>query len=349
MTTTTSHGSPGSGAAVPPLRREVIVAADRDLAFRVFTERIGAWWPLAEHSVHGADATVAFVDPGVGARIVETIDGAEDATWGTVSRWEPGEAIAFTWHPRPRTRRCEPRPRDVHRRRRRHARAARALGWEAFGDRAPEARANYGQGWPVVLDAYASLVGRMSDDDTWVALMHRPADPSVTGGVFADPRFSDHVAFLQRMAEAGYLVAAGSLADRPGEGMTVLRLPGPDRLDEATRLATEDDASVASGLLHRRRTPLAGRDARLTPVQGSGGDPPGHDVLGRDPGRTRAVTAPRKSARSRAHSRTSVTAVTVAVRGTSRSRPISPKKSPAVSRRTTTSPWLTSTSPSTIT
>ena len=49
------------------------------------------------------------------------------------------------------------------------------------------------------------------------------------------------------MAEAGYLVAAGSLADRPGEGMAVLRLPGPDRLDEATRLATEDDASVASG------------------------------------------------------------------------------------------------------
>ena len=27
----------------------------------------------------------------------------------------------------------------------------------------------------------------------------------------------------------------------------MLRLPGPDRLDEAIRLATEDDASVASG------------------------------------------------------------------------------------------------------
>ena len=46
------------------------------------------------------------------------------------------------------------------------------------------------------------------------------------------------------MAEAGYLVAAGSLADRPGEGMTVLRLPGADG---STRLATQDDASVASG------------------------------------------------------------------------------------------------------
>jgi uncharacterized protein YciI len=88
----------------------------------------------------------------------------------------------------------------------------------------------------------------MSDaGETWVALMHRPADPSVAGAVFADPRFGDHVAFLQRMAEAGYLVAAGSLADHSGEGMTVLRLPGPDRLEEATRLATEDDLSVASG------------------------------------------------------------------------------------------------------
>ncbi len=83
--------------------------------------------------------------------------------------------------------------------------------------------------------------------DTWVALLHRPADPSVAGAVFADPRFRDHVAFLQRMAEAGYLVAAGSLADRAGQGMTVLRLPGPDRLEEATQLATVDDASVASG------------------------------------------------------------------------------------------------------
>jgi len=89
----------------------------------------------------------------------------------------------------------------------------------------------------------------MIDDDTWVALLHRPTDPSIAGGVFADPRFGDHVAFLQRMAAAGYLVAAGSLADRPGEGMTVLRLPGADRLDEAARLAMEDDASVTSGLL----------------------------------------------------------------------------------------------------
>jgi uncharacterized protein YciI len=83
--------------------------------------------------------------------------------------------------------------------------------------------------------------------DTWVALVHRPADPELAGRVFADPRFGDHLAFVRRMAESGYLVAAGPLADRPGEGMTVLRLPGEGRLDEATRLATEDDVSVATG------------------------------------------------------------------------------------------------------
>ncbi len=85
------------------------------------------------------------------------------------------------------------------------------------------------------------------EGDTWVALLHTPADPDLAGGVFADPRFGDHVAFLERMAEAGYLVAAGPLTDRPGAGMTILRLPGPDRYEEAVRLATEDDASVASG------------------------------------------------------------------------------------------------------
>ena len=87
----------------------------------------------------------------------------------------------------------------------------------------------------------------MSEGDTWVALLHRPADPTAGGSVLADERFGDHLAFLRRMLEAGYLVAAGPLADRPGEGMTILRLPGEGRLDEATRLATQDDLSVATG------------------------------------------------------------------------------------------------------
>jgi uncharacterized protein YciI/uncharacterized protein YndB with AHSA1/START domain len=83
---------------------------------------------------------------------------------------------------------------------------------------------------------------------TWVALLHRAgpaADPGVS--IFAQPQFREHAGFLQRMASQGYLVAAGPLPDEDGAGMTILRLPGSGRLAEATRLATEDDASVASG------------------------------------------------------------------------------------------------------
>jgi uncharacterized protein YciI len=57
------------------------------------------------------------------------------------------------------------------------------------------------------------------------------------------------VAFLTRMREAGYLVAAGPMRDVAGEGMTILRLPGAGQLAAATKLATQDDVSVAGGLL----------------------------------------------------------------------------------------------------
>ena len=89
-----------------------------------------------------------------------------------------------------------------------------------------------------------------SDGDTWVALLHRPGpDAPAAGTVFEDPRFAEHVAFLTRMRDAGYLVAAGPMPDAAGDGMTILRLPGAGQLAAAARLATEDDASVAGGFL----------------------------------------------------------------------------------------------------
>ena len=83
-----------------------------------------------------------------------------------------------------------------------------------------------------------------------MALLHRPGPGApASGTIFEDPRFAGHLAFLARMRDAGYLVAAGPMADSAGEGMTILRLPGAGQLDAAARLATEDDASVAGGLL----------------------------------------------------------------------------------------------------
>ena len=228
-------------STVPPIRREILVDADPATAFEVFTDGLGQWWPLEEFSVHGKGATVAF-DEG---RLIEHSADGEAAVWGTVTRWEPPEAVAFTWHP------GRPAERASHVTVTFAAAGGQTLvrlehaGWEAFADPAA-ARAEYEHGWPLVLDRYREHAGGAGE--TWVALLHRPGPAAPrTGSLVEDPRFGQHVAFLNRMREAGYLVAAGPMMDAPGEGMTILRLPGTGQLARATMLATEDDTSVAQG------------------------------------------------------------------------------------------------------
>ena len=92
----------------------------------------------------------------------------------------------------------------------------------------------------------------MSDQpQQWYVLLHEPVDP-LDAGVFADPRFGLHLAFLGRLQEQGRLVAAGPLEDQPGTGMAVVR--GVDA-DEARRIAEEEDESVRQGLFRVRIRP----------------------------------------------------------------------------------------------
>jgi uncharacterized protein YndB with AHSA1/START domain/uncharacterized protein YciI len=227
--------------SLPSIRREILVEADPDWAFSVFTDRIGQWWPLHSHGCFGGDSTVAFED----GLIVETSTGGERAVWGEVTKWEPGRALAFTWHPGQESENSSAVEVTF------VAQGGRTLvrlehgGWEVYAD--PEGtRSEHGNGWPFVLDRYQDDANT-SAVSTWVALLHRPG-PDAPLDVFSDPRFAEHVAFLNRMHEAGYLVAAGPLSDEAGAGMTVLRLPGSGRYDEAVSMATQDDGSVRAGL-----------------------------------------------------------------------------------------------------
>lgn len=233
---------------VAPIRREVLVDANPDRAFRVFTEQIGRWWPVAEHSVHGEGGTVAFDSN----EIVEVSGDGQRVVWGAVTQWQPGKLLAFTWYPSADAEHAS------------HVTVSFAAAdtqtlvslvhedWEVFADPVA-ARAEYDEGWPVVLQGFAAHVTSNerpadADGDTWVALLHRPGPNAPReGSVFEAPGFSDHVAFLTRMLNDGLLVAAGPLLDATGEGMTVLRLPGANRLAEARHLATREDASVANG------------------------------------------------------------------------------------------------------
>lgn len=230
---------------VPPIRRQVVVDLDPGEAFELFTARIGDWWPLAKLSVFGAGGTVAFEND----RIIETSEGRA-SEWGTVTAWEPGKRVSFTWHPgAPADRVSAVTVTFTSRGDAQTLVVLEHSDWEAYEDPAATRR-EYDNGWPLVLDLYARAAVRDDGSEacTWVALMHRagPQAPK-DGSLFEDPRFADHVRFLSRMNDEGYLVAAGPLLDEMGAGMTILRLPGGDRFEEAEQLARADDLSVKNG------------------------------------------------------------------------------------------------------
>ena len=234
---------------LPPIHREILVDAPPDAAFALFTSKIGDWWPLAELSVFGAGATVGFED---GALVERSPDG-QSAEWGQVTSWRPPGEFSMTWHPGRDTLAASQITVTFRAAGDQTLVVLEHAGWDVFADPAA-ARAEYEHGWPEVLRLYQAFTAPGSSpagdagEATWVALLHR-AGPAAEPGVsiFAQPQFREHAGFLQRMASQGYLVAAGPLPDEDGAGMTILRLPGAGRLAEATRLATEDDASVASG------------------------------------------------------------------------------------------------------
>jgi hypothetical protein len=140
-------------STLPPIRREVLVGADPATAFDVFTVGIGRWWPLKELSVYGAGATVAFVD----GEIVERSAEGEAAVWGTVTRWEPPVAVAFTWHPGKAPERASQVEVTF------TATEGGTLvtlahgGWEVFDDPGT-ACDEYNRGWAKVLDLYRDEV-----------------------------------------------------------------------------------------------------------------------------------------------------------------------------------------------
>ena len=80
-----------------------------------------------------------------------------DAVWGTVTRWDPPDSVAFTWHPG-RTADAASQVSVAF-----EAADGKTLvrlehtGWEIFADPVA-AREKYGHGWPAVLDGFAALV-----------------------------------------------------------------------------------------------------------------------------------------------------------------------------------------------
>jgi uncharacterized protein YndB with AHSA1/START domain len=86
-----------SGADPNSVRKVVNVKAPSAVAWRVFTEQMGAWWPLATHKIGTAKAVDAVIEPRVGGRWYERGDDGSTCDWGTVLLWEPPLRLMLTW------------------------------------------------------------------------------------------------------------------------------------------------------------------------------------------------------------------------------------------------------------
>src|SRR4029078_13212463 len=74
--------------ATETIRKEIFVDAAPETAFRVFTDKVSAWWPLDKYAIYLEEAeTVAFEDRD-GWRLIERAKDGRENVWGAVLEYE---------------------------------------------------------------------------------------------------------------------------------------------------------------------------------------------------------------------------------------------------------------------
>lgn len=150
----------GQPTTATTIRRSIHVACPIEHAFETFTARMTDWWPLATHSIGEERAQTVVVEGRLGGRIYERMDDGTEAHWAWVRVWEPPHRLLLEWQVNPHA----PAPTEIEVRFVTEAAGTRVdlehRGWEAYGERAGEARASYETDWPMVLGRFAELAAQ---------------------------------------------------------------------------------------------------------------------------------------------------------------------------------------------
>jgi hypothetical protein len=93
MTEPTMSISPDANS----VRKVVNVWAPQVVAWRVFTEKMGAWWELAYYKIGKANAVDAVIEPRAGGRWCERGENGSTCQWGSVLVWEPHSRLILSW------------------------------------------------------------------------------------------------------------------------------------------------------------------------------------------------------------------------------------------------------------
>ncbi len=74
----------------------IVVNAPADVAFAVFTEDMGSWWPPDHHILQSALASMVF-EPREGGRIYDVGADGSECQWARVLAYEPPDRVVFSW------------------------------------------------------------------------------------------------------------------------------------------------------------------------------------------------------------------------------------------------------------
>ena len=107
--------------------KERTLACSPEVAFTLFTDRIGEWWPVDPHSVAGARVASITVEPLVGGFVYETDDAGARVDWALVTLYDAPHRLVLDWYPGRTPDEATRRRGHVHRDRRRLPAAAHAL------------------------------------------------------------------------------------------------------------------------------------------------------------------------------------------------------------------------------
>jgi uncharacterized protein YndB with AHSA1/START domain len=153
-------------AAGTVVRKEIVVEAPVERAFRVFTERFGDFKPR-EHNLLASPIAETTFEPRVGGHIYDRAEDGSECRWARVLAYEPPTRVVFSWDIGP-TWQLETDPANAsevevrfvaegptrtrveleHRHIDRHG-----PGWDAVHD-----GVDGDAGWPLYLTRYAALV-----------------------------------------------------------------------------------------------------------------------------------------------------------------------------------------------
>jgi uncharacterized protein YndB with AHSA1/START domain len=78
------------------IRKQLIVDAPAERAFRVFTAGMGDWWPKSHH-IGASPLADCVIEPRVGGRWYERGEDGSRCDWGKVLAWDPPRRLVLAW------------------------------------------------------------------------------------------------------------------------------------------------------------------------------------------------------------------------------------------------------------